>query len=217
MAGWAGGRGSGAPAGARGALDPGPGRGRVRLPGGTPAPHTHLLVRAAQARKVVLPAATGAGKAGTLFALAAAAPRVGTLTVSVPAQPGREAREAVLTVRMTPLTIQPPRHRKAGEPDQPQAVWVVRAREETPPAGVEAVDWVLVTTLALADAAAACALVGDYALRWRLERRPCTLKSGCHVEALQQAAGERLQKGLALYYVVAWPLVWLTYVARTEA
>jgi hypothetical protein len=191
----------------------------------TPRPsHVQLLVRAAQARKVRVPGPPqGGGDAGreppTLFAVAAAAAIAGTLIVTLPAKAGREAREAVLTVRVVALELQPPRHGKAAEPKTPQPVWVVHAREEQPPAGLpaaEVVQWVLVSTRPVPDAAAAGALVQYYALRWRIERLHYTLKSGCTVEDLQHETAADLQKALALYYVIAWRLLWLTYVARTE-
>jgi hypothetical protein len=203
-------------------------------------PGLQLLIRAAQARKVHLPAETRPAHADaalpvasaaaapapdTLFAVAAAAPVVGSLTVSLPAQAGRagkagrEEREAALVVRATALVVQPPRHGRASEPKTPQRVWVVQAREERLPAGVpatEAVDWVLVSTRPITTLAEAVALVQYYALRWRIERLHYTLKSGCQVEDLQHETAEALMKALSLYYVVAWRLLWLTYTARTQ-
>lgn len=190
-------------------------------------PGLHLLVRAAQARKVILPAFPER-PAQTLFAVAAAAPEVGTLSVRLPAkaaksgrpaQLAREEREATLTVRLTRLTIQPPQGRKGSATWTPQTVWVIHATEEAPPAGLrakEVVRWVLLTTRPVETGAEALTHVGYYALRWRIERLHYTLKSGCEVEQLQIETGADLQKALALYYVVAWRLLWLTYVARTQ-
>jgi len=180
-------------------------------------PRTHLLIRAAQARKVQVPGTTPdptSASSGTLLAVAAAAPVVGQLTVTVAAKRGREERTAVLTLRATAVTLLPPRHAKAGEPREPQLVWVVRATEVHPPAGEAGLDWVLVSTLPIADETGARQLVQYYALRWRIERLHYTLKSGCEVEELQHDTAEALEKALALYYVVAWRLLWLTYTAR---
>lgn len=202
-------------------------------------PHLHLLLRAAQARKVALPVGARTPTAAsdpasdpasgrempappetpeTLFAVAAQAPVVGHYTLTVPAQAGRDERDATLTVRVTPLVLQPPRHGKAGEPKTPQTVWVIHAREEQPPAALpatEVVQWVLVSTRPVPDGAAALRLVQYYALRWRIERLHYTLKSGCGVEDLQHETATALMQALALYYVIAWRLLWLTYVART--
>lgn len=194
--------------------------------------HTYLLLRAAQARSVRWPAVDAPASApagapppsaptrGTLFSVVAAQPVVGELTVQIPAKRGkekREAREARLQLQVCPLELQPPRHAKAGEPRTPQTVWVVRAAELAPPLGEPAVEWVLVSTLpvgATAPAAFAATLVGYYARRWRIERLHYTLKSGCQAERLQHDTARALEQALALYYVVAWRLLWLTYRAR---
>ena len=49
-----------------------------------------------------------------------------------------------------------------------------------------------------------------------IERWHFTLKSGCQVERLQFDDARSLQHGLALYGVVAWRLLWLTHLARTD-
>ena len=126
-------------------------------------PGLHLLLRAAQARKVRVPAVEGTPETeGALFAAAAAAPVVGKLTVPLPAKAGREEREALLVVRAVALAVPPPRHGKGGEPKTPQRVWVVPARAEDPPASLpaaEAIEWVLVSTRPVATLAAAVARV----------------------------------------------------------
>jgi hypothetical protein len=43
-----------------------------------------------------------------------------------------------------------------------------------------------------------------------------TLKQGCTVERLQFEAAHTLQNALALYSIVAWRLLWLTYTAREQ-
>jgi hypothetical protein len=148
-------------------------------------PHTHLLLRACQPRQGVIPA-TGepdeegaVPRSGDLLTVASQAPAVGTLAITVPRAPGRAAREAVLTLRVTRLQIQAPQWRKGRARHQaatPVTLWVLRATETDPPPGAEAVDWVLVTTLPCATAEAAQAVVGYYAKRWLIERLHFTLK-----------------------------------------
>lgn len=190
-------------------------------------PGLHLLVRAAQSRKVTVPGAA-AHASERLFTAAAAGPILGTVTVEAPAraattgrkpQPAREARQVTLTVRVTALTLQPPQHGQAVATWTPQPVWVVSAVEETPPGDLpatEVIQWILISTRAVEDYDAACACVTHYSLRWRIERLHYTLKSGCKVEALQIETAAHLQKAVALYYVIAWRLLWLTYTARTR-
>jgi hypothetical protein len=177
---------------------------------------THLLIRASQPRAVQVAAADGAGKPQrrTLFAAVKAASVVGTLTVRIARRPGQPAREATLTVRRREMTIQAPRRK--GVARVPQRVWVVQAREETPPAGVEAVEWVLISTMPVETTAAALQMVRYYSRRWSIERFHYTLKSGCQVEKLQIDDLTSLEHALAVYYVVAWRLQYLTHLARLE-
>jgi len=59
--------------------------------------------------------------------------RVGEVTFTLPARPNRPSRPVVLTVRAERVTWSP----KGAEP---VTVTALRAREESPPAGVEPLD-----------------------------------------------------------------------------
>jgi hypothetical protein len=98
----------------------------------------------------------------------------------------------------------------------PLPLQVVLAEEETPPAGVKAVKWLLFTTLPVTCLAEAQTTVRRYSKRWLIERYHLVLKSGCRLESLQLETGERLQRALATYCLVAWRLLWLTYEARRD-
>lgn len=177
-------------------------------------PTTHLLLRASQARRVLVPQPEGEPQQQTLFEAAAAAPQVGKLSVKIGRKPGQPEREAVLVVRTAELVLQPPQRK--GVSRVPQRVWVIQARETEPPAEEEGVEWTLLTTLPVTDGEAACQRVRDYARRWTIERLHFTLKSGCAAEKLQMDTAHSLMCALALYYVVVWRLLYLTHLARTE-
>jgi hypothetical protein len=62
-----------------------------------------------------------------------------------------------------------------------------------------------------------------YSYRWLIERYHYVLKSGCRLEQLQLETGDseallrsadRIQRALATYTIVAWRLLWITYLAR---
>jgi IS4 transposase len=53
-----------------------------------------------------------------------------------------------------------------------------------------------------------------YSFRWLIERYHYVLKSGCQIERLQLETAHRLEMALATYALVAWRLLWLTYLAR---
>lgn len=177
-------------------------------------PGTHLLLRAAQDRRVRWVTAAGEAGAGKLFAVAAAGPVVGHLQVQIPRRKGAEEEGATLELRAVQVTVQPPQHLPVAQRPAPAVVTILQAAETAPPPGHPAITWVLVTTLPVPDVAAAVEVVGYYACRWRIERLHYVLKSGLQVEDLQHRRREHLDRALALYYVVAWRLVWLTYLGR---
>ena len=182
-------------------------------------PNTHLLLRVAQARNVVVSATASetapTGPVTTLAAATAAFPAQGTRTVRVPAtEPGKE-RDATLTLRWGVLWVLPPTQGHRKDPREPQRVWVVLAEETNAPEGETPVGWVLLTTQPVEDQPAAEALLDHYALRWRIERLHYTLKSGLEIERLQHDE-VRLPLVLALYYLVAWRIMWCLYLGRHE-
>lgn len=169
---------------------------------------TDLLLRAAQDRVV-----WSAGERGCLFAVAAGAAVCGELRVTVPARKGEPEREAVLTVRECWVELSKP----GGQRPNGVRYRVVRAAEEAPDEGVkEPLDWVLLTTLDETRVAAAAELVGMYTRRWRIEQWHSVLKTGQQVERLQIDGLEPLKKVIALLAVVAWQVMYVTHVGRTE-
>lgn len=199
----------------------------------------NVLVRATKARPLqvpLVPSLIGEAPATVLSAVAGA-PVVGYKTLRVrtvaPTKGGKEeastGREAHLTVRCTGVYLVPPLPPKAKVKRTPNtllpsasslAVSVIQASEENPPEGVrEPIHWVLLTSLAIPDeetlrSTFALQMLDFYALRWRIERFHFVLKSGCRFERLQADTLPALQKGLSLYSVVAWRLLYLMYLAR---
>jgi hypothetical protein len=140
----------------------------------------------------------------------------GQIRVAVGRRDDRPPRQATVTVRWTPVMLQPPRHHVQRARLQPLALTAVLAEEAPPPVGGEPICWLLLTTLPVPTLAAALQCVQWYSYRWLIERYHYVLKSGCRVEALQLATAARLERALATYAVVAWRLLWLTYEARRQ-
>ncbi len=179
----------------------------------TRAPNVDLLVRAAQDRALVDD--PDADETRLLRARVAAQPVGGTYTLEVPRQGARPARTAQIAVRWARLKVRPPRSR-AAEDLPPVTLWAVWAHEEAPPPGVEALDWLLLTTLPIPDAAAARVVRGYYARRWGIEIFHKVLKSGCSIERRRLAALDHMQRALALYSVIAWRVLTVTLLARAQ-
>jgi len=140
----------------------------------------------------------------------------GTLQVSIPAHPGRAARTARVTVRYAEVVLRPPRWRRQEKlPLLP--VWAVLVREETPPAEAEAVEWLLLTIVAVTTFAQACERILWYTCRWVVEMYHRVLKSGCRLEERQFDHAATIQRYLALDAIVAWRVLYLTMIGRAQS
>ena len=192
-------------------------------------PGVDLLIRAVGKRVVAGAAAAAAATEtaeqlptdrGPLAAVVAAAPVLGEHTLAVPARPAQagraaqKARTAYLAVRVAAVTLPavPATRRRAGQPAV--ALWAIQAQEQEPPAGVEPLCWLLLTTVAVENLQEAIRMLEDYTLRWTIERLHYTLKSGLKAESLQIDDAHSLSHGLATYYLVAWRLLYVTHLAR---
>ena len=148
-----------------------------------------------------------------MWATVEAQPVVEHLSLQVPRRGTQPGREATLALRFCPLTLCPPRHRKAeGLPSV--ALWAVQVREIDPPMDVKPIEWLLLTTVEVRTAADAIERVTWYVCRWGIEVWHRILKSGCRIEARQLATGERLQRCLTLYSVIAWRVFYAIMLAR---
>lgn len=165
-----------------------------------------LLVRAAWNRNVEGPQAQ-------VFATLAAAPVIARKKLALPASGKRQARTAKLEIRACALTIKSPRNGLA-HGLAPLELWGVWAYESQPPAGVEPLDWKLLTSVPVTTAAHALERLDWYAARWGIEQWHKILKSGCRIEMRQLESAERLERLLTVYAVIAWRILYATLLAR---
>ncbi|MHB1951898.1 MAG: IS4 family transposase [Acidiferrobacteraceae bacterium] len=127
------------------------------------------------------------------------------------ARPARIERTAEVTLRYRQVELRPPdylRHKK------PMTLWVVHLVEETPPEGVDPIEWFLLTTREVTTGEQANSLVEYYCLRWRIEDFHRVLKSGCGIEELRNDTAERLKRAIAIYMVIAWRIMLMTLLGR---
>ena len=170
-----------------------------------------LLVRAAQDRKVE-------GEHGLLWAQTEAfstSNDVQTVAVSERpakgANPARAARVASVTVRFGAVTLCAPRGAKGTV-----AAWAVMVREVQPPAGVEPIEWLLLTLDPITSFAEAWQCVEWYRCRWRIEEFFKVLKTGCRIEARQFESLPPFEVSLGLAMLTSVRLLALTKQARHE-
>lgn len=170
--------------------------------------NVELLVRSYQTRQVVAEQQEVRAKLHT-------SPVRGKVEVEVRKTTDRPGRLAICQVYYKKVKIRPPRHRPGLPPDlKPVTLWAVLIREMSPPEGVDGLEWLLLTSLQVLNFDQACEIIRYYTLRWLVERFHFVLKSGCALEDRQLRTADRLQRFLALANVVAWRLLWLTYLGR---
>lgn len=128
-------------------------------------------------------------------------------------QPAQPARVARLAVRFAPVQI--PRPPQASRPGGLLSLWAVYIVETSPPPGVDAIEWMLLTSEAVESVAEANERVDWYTYRWLIEEWHKAVKSGCRLEASQLKSAESLERLAALTAVVAIRLIQLRDLAQT--
>lgn len=148
-----------------------------------------------------------------LMAALEAAPLGGTLEVQVPRREGRPARIATLELKWLEVEIKPPAvgHKKSWPPLKIYALW---AREAGVAAGIEPIEWLLLTTIPIKTLKMARRLVRWYALRWGIECWHRVLKVVCGVERRQMKSAQALERALAFDMIAASRVLLLTRLGK---
>jgi hypothetical protein len=134
------------------------------------------------------------------------------ITVEVDRRKGQSSREATLAVKYQEITFKAPA-KKEPEKIKLNAILV---KEVNPPEGIEAIEWLLLTTLEINSLDDALKYVRWYSYRWLIERFHYVLKSGCLIEEIQLEESDRIKKALSTYSIVACKILSMTYKARIE-
>jgi hypothetical protein len=141
-----------------------------------------------------------------LWAFMAQQPVAQRRKLRLPRGPGRPARTARVELRFAAVTIQAPATgcKKGWPPLALHAVWV---REIDAPQGVEALDWMLLSDLPVANLREAWERVQWYQKRWLIEEWHRALKTGCNAERREFKTAEHLKRALAFDLIVAWRIL----------
>lgn len=137
----------------------------------------------------------------------------GDLTITTPRHEQTPSRTATLTVRCTSVTLRPPKKRR-DEHLPTISVWAILAQEESAPAGITPIHWLLLTTVPTATFEQACERIQWYACRWVVEMYHKVLKSGCRIERRQFDDLENIRRYLVVDGIVAWRVLYLTMQGR---
>jgi hypothetical protein len=163
-----------------------------------------LLIRAEHNRRVE-------DEHGQVWEQMAAQPVAGRKAVRVPRRAHRAARTAEMEVRFGAVELRAPKTRAKLPNVRLRVVW---AREINAPTGLEPVEWMLLTTLAVENFEQASEKLDWYTRRWGIEVFHRTLKSGCQIETRQLGSADRIEACLAIDLVVAWRIFHLTKLGR---
>jgi hypothetical protein len=149
-----------------------------------------------------------------LKTLARALPSQGVKVLTVPAERGRPEREALVNISWSQVEILPPTDGTALH-ETSVKVWVVRVWEPEPPEGVEALEWILVTSIAVNTTEDAWQRITWYKWRWLIEDFHKVLKTGCLLEDRCLHTVEAMCNLLGILTPTAMRLLWLRQTAQT--
>jgi hypothetical protein len=173
----------------------------------TPQKRAECIIRAARDRRTH-------STEGKLWAELLASPVLGQVSFDLPKREEREARKVTLDVHAKAVGLRAPYRCKEGQLPDLQ-VWAVLAVESNPPAGVQPVEWLLLSTLPVPDFAMAAQIIQWYTCRWEIEVFFKVFKVGCKVEDLQLRDFQRFKPAWALYLIIAWRILYVTMLGRT--
>jgi hypothetical protein len=129
------------------------------------------------------------------------------------AMPAQKARTATLVVSFAKVWLTPPRGQRRGQ-EQLQ-LWAVRLWEPDPPANVDALEWLLLTSEEVTITAKALKVGGWYEMRWIVEDYHKGQKTGCKIEDPQFETEEALEPTIAFLSIVAVMLLQMRGLSRS--
>jgi hypothetical protein len=161
------------------------------------------LLRAGQNRRVEGPD----GRSGYLFEVMRALPAQAWCTLHLASRGGQRARTVELSVAWTALRICAPYDNPSERGFAAQSCWGVRAWGEE-------LEWVLLSSRPVEDAAQACERLDWYAGRWLIEEYHKGLKTGCAIERRRLESAKRITALLGFVALVAVRLLQAREAAR---
>ena len=132
--------------------------------------------------------------------------------IQLPATSRRDARVAKLEIRAKTVTLRAPHNKQSCMPSV--SISVVSVTEIDGPGDDTEVNWLLLSSLPIDCIGDVLRIIDFYVARWPIEVFFRVLKSGCRVEEIQLETKERLEKALMFYKVIAWRIMFLTFLGR---
>jgi Transposase DNA-binding/Transposase Tn5 dimerisation domain len=186
----------------------------------------HWIVRACQDR-ALLEEESADAQPPTVWAACEQAPVLWQKALHVRGRKGKVAcdkrarrqprldRDAIVAVRaVEQIALRAP-YRK-GRRLPAVKVNAVLVREEAPPEGEVAVEWLLLTSLPVQNAGQVRQVVEAYSQRFMIEVFFRVLKSGCRIEERRFESADRHLSHLALALIIAWRVLWLSQLGQHQ-
>jgi len=129
--------------------------------------------------------------------------------------PARRHRIARLSFAATPVELKRTSDAR-GSQSATLRLNVIHVFERKPPPGEPAVEWFLLTNLPVENDQAVAFAVDCYRARWTIEEFFKALKTGCQFEKRQLESAHSLLNALAIFAPVAWRLLLLRHLARSD-
>ena len=158
-----------------------------------------FTIRLGQEHRLV----TEDGETAYLLTSARDWPAVVGKTLEVKERGGRKGRQAHLLLSFGQVTLRVPKA------EEPLHLWAVRVWEVDAPAGVEPVEWILGTSVAVETAEEALERTAWYTTRWLAEEYHQCLKTGCAVEHRDLEHADRLERLIGFLAPIAVRLLQL--------
>jgi len=138
---------------------------------------------------------------------------LGKMTIHVAETKKRKAREAHMTIYSKSICIAWPDKIRKEKPYKPVTITAVLCTENNPPAGIPAIEWLLITDLSVSTFEEACEKIQWYTCRWQIEIFFKILKSGCTIEKLQ-LTDKNFSACLSFYMIIAWRILYVVILGR---
>lgn len=136
---------------------------------------------------------------------------IGTVEFKLNKRDGRKSRIVKQNIRAITLDLLPSVHKK----NLPKvSINAVLLEEIDTPPGEEPVSWMFLTTLSIDSLEDIQLIIKLYISRWGIELFFKVLKSGCKIEELQFKEASRLLSCISLYMIVAWRVLFTTFLGR---
>lgn len=129
--------------------------------------------------------------------------------------PVRQERIAELHVRAGTIDLRRPPTGRGAELDN-LSLQALHVYEPSPPAGEDAVEWMLFTSEPVCSLEQIAESVDHYRARWLIEEYFKALKTGCAFEKRQLCTLDALLRALGLFVPMAWGLLTLRNLGRDD-